>query len=125
MSELELKTIELGEDETCMDKFFSREVIAGRLEPDAAMLIENVHIRAETLNECDGWNKLLDKLTKVQSTPRGELYSADWLETNMLKVICPSTGQTYVLGVPSDKTTVDDALLFVNKGQSEFGEMES
>lgn len=109
-----LTTIELAEGETCLDRFYADKVRRKILRPAAALQIQNVHTRAAVLNEVDGWADVLGE--PIESTPEGALFVVDWATTRFLRVNCPSTGQTYVLGVPAEMTTVKDARAWVNRG---------
>jgi hypothetical protein len=117
--------IDLARGETCIDRFFAREIRAGRLSAIDAMLIANTHTRAEVLADIDGWDDILAPEWLIEKTPRGELYAPEWLETRLLRVFCPSTGNAYVLGVGAKSATVAQALLEVNRGLKNFGGMES
>lgn len=110
------RTIELAEGETCMDRFYADAVRRRVLRPAAAMRIENVHTRTAVLNEIDGWYDVLGET--VEETPEGSLHAVEWATTRFLRVVCPSTGQPYVLGVPAEIATVADARKWVNRGVS-------
>ena len=85
---------------------------AGRI----AMEIEDTMVRARLIDHLDGWGGVCGKL--IERTDEGELYhsSDEDVEVKMLKVVCPSTSRVYVLLVPEEMTTVQEARLFINRG---------
>lgn len=81
---------------------------------EAAMAVQNAHARAVAVDACGGWEKFVGK--PVHEDAEGALYAVEWLATKILKVVCPSTKETYYLHVPAEMTTAKEARLWVNRG---------
>lgn len=96
------------------DTALLRLIASGEIGLDGALEIENAHARAAAVEAVGGWNEILGD--PLASSENGDLYEAEWLETRILKVACPSTSQIYFLHVPKSCKNVASALAFVNRG---------
>jgi hypothetical protein len=82
---------------------------------DAALAVTNAHARAVALDACEGgWECVLGKPIAVDS--EGKLFAVEWLETQILQLICPSTDEVYHLHVPAKMKTPTAARDWVNRG---------
>lgn len=96
-----------------LDQFYAREIRAGALPPQAAMSITDTMLRADVLTDTDGWDTVLGP--PVDTAPDGStLHRVEWATTALLRVVCPSTGRQYVLGVPPTVRRAEEARQWVN-----------
>lgn len=81
---------------------------------DTALAVENTHARAVAIDACGGWEAVVGK--PIAEDVEGALFAVTWLETRILRVRCPSTGQVYHLHVPATMQTPTAARDWINRG---------
>lgn len=88
-----------------------RRMEAGRY----AMRITDAMVRARVLDVVDGWSAMMDAGHVIDQSDAGLLVTPPAeMETDcrLLLVVCPSTGRRYVIRVPSEMTTAEEARLW-------------
>ncbi len=100
---------------------FARAIIAREPVPAESLLdIEDAHARAWAIEQTGGVERIAAALPVIEATDAGTLRdgAAAGLVTDVLEVVCPSTGRAYFLGVERPRQaryrTVRRALRSIN-----------
>lgn len=109
-----------GHKVTAVEWFLYKGVANGTLHATDLMAIGNAMARAAAMAELDAWGGVEKDAKVIDKGPRGTLLAVEWLQQRLLRVVCPSTGQVYFLGVPAATMTVTEGQAFINKHKGTF-----